>query len=289
MEWDKTQLRTASFKGVEFPCVLSVSVHHQKRHREVGFPNRPGSLAWDGARKGVAITMSAIFGVHGLDGPSVPVSRSEDLIAKIDEIGPGTLVHPTKGDIWALCTSCDEDIRGEEPNQVRLRLSFLELAQSEHAWKRVVRVLSPEAQAEVLARNLDSSLGWTGLDLSFSFHVTAFLNVLLLPTLTVALLQSSLAATLQAILSLTDTIDVAVNPLYWDHIADAHLLGQYCIEASDLYIGAATPTKLYLVKREMTLMDVAAACGCSESDVLQYNAIGDPLEIRANTYLIVPA
>ena len=289
MEWDKTQIWTASFKGVEFPCVLTASVRHSKRFREVGYPNRPGGLAWDGARKPVTIDITAIFGAHGLDGPTVPISRSEELIAKYEEIGPGTLVHPTKGEIWALCTSLDEDTRGEEPNQVKLRLSFLELAQNERAWKRVIRILSPEVRAETLAQSLDAALGWTGLDASFSFHISAFLLVLALPTLTVALLQSSLSATLQAIISLADTIDVEVNPLFWDYIAGAHLLGQYCIEASDYNLGNATKTKLYQVQADMTLMDVAAACGCSETDILQYNSIGDPLEIRAKTFLIVPA
>jgi len=289
MDWDPTQIRTTSFKGVEFPSIVTASIQHRKRFRSVEYPNRPGGLAWDGARKPVTIDMTAIFGVTGLDGPDVPVKRAEDLIEVCEEIGPGTLVHPTRGEIWALCTSCSEDIRGEDPNQVRLRLSFIEVAQGEQAWNRVIRILSPETRAEVLARDLDTALGWSSLSINFSIHVSLFLSVLALPTLTLAYLESSLATALQGILVLVDDIDVEVNPLYWDYIADAHLLGQHLIEASDLHVGAATSTKLYEVQRDMTLLDVAAACGCSEDDILQYNAIGDPLFIRRHTLLIVPA
>jgi len=281
MEWDKTQIYDASFKGVEFK-VLSASVGRGKRHRSVGYTNRPGGLAWEGGRKPVPINMTAVFFGERWK------QRAEDLIEVCDAIGAGTLVHPIYGEIWALATDYPDEVRGDSPNLIEMRLSFLEVAQGEHAWKNVIEILSPEARAGAVANYLDTALGFSSPS-SFSFHVSAYLTILASTTLTVPFMHASLSAAIQSIIALAESLDEGAVPLYWDYLGDAHRIGQLLIEATDIQVGQRGKLGIYRVEREMTLVDVAAACGCTEEEIFQYNEVGDPLQIDANTLLIVPA
>lgn len=294
MGWDLSQIRVASFKGVEFPCVLNAGTQRSKRWRLVEHTNRPGGLVWDGTRKSVTIDMTAVFGIDRISGLNSNTfglnwrKQAEDLIKVCDAVGPGTLVHPVWGEIWSLCVSYPDDIQPDAVNQVRMRLQFVECSQSEQAWKRVIQILNPDERAEVLATNLDASLGLSGTE-SFGFHIGAFLALLVQPQMTLQLVSTNLAATVQSILALAESIDVATNPLYADYVLEAQRLTGLVIEAADMHTGHFSALRSYWVAREMTLSDVAAECGCSEDEVLRYNSIPDPLEIRANQYLIVPA
>jgi len=294
MTWDPKNVRVGSYKGVEFPFVQSMSTQRSKRYRSVEYTNRPGGQVWDGARRPVTINLTAMFGLVKLEGIATPAfgndwrKQMRELIKVCDEVGPGNLVHPVYGDIWCLCTSYPDEIRGDVPNQGQMRLSFIEAAHGEQAWQNVVEILNPEARAETLASTMDAALGFED-SASFSFHAGAFLAVLLLPTMTLQLMESSLAAAVQAIISLADTIDVSTNPLHWDYVGDAYRLTGMLVEAAELYTGQRSSLKIYSVQRDMTLLDVAAECSCDETEVLQYNEVPDPLEIRKNTLLIVPA
>ncbi len=294
MTWDPKNIRIASFKGVEFPFVLDARTNRTKRYRSVEHTNRPGGPVWDGARRPVTIDLTALFGLSKIEGIATPAfgndwrKQMRELIKVCDEVGCGTLVHPIHGDIWCLCTSWPDEIRGDMPNQAQMRLSFIEAAQGEQAWQNIVEILNPEARAETLAGSMDTALGFSD-ETSFSFHVGAFLAILVMPTLTIQFLESSLASAIRAILDLADTIDLSTNPLNWDYVGDAYRLTGMLVEAADLYTGKQASLKLYNVKRDMTLLDVAAECGCTEDEVLQYNDIPDPLEVPAGQFLIVPA
>lgn len=282
MDWDSSQIRTASFKGVEFRCVLTAGYRGSKRHRIVDYTNRHGALAWDGARRSASIDLTALFMDDEYPG------AMNDLIEACEALGPGTLVHPTRGEINALAIDWNEEISGEAPNRAALKLSFIEVALDANAWKRVVEILNPEARAETLASSMDTSLGFSG-DSSFSGHVGAFITILASSTASFSFVTSSLAAAVQSIAALADTIDLTADPLRFDYVAQAYMLGQLLIEATDLQIGQKTKLALYLVKREMTLLDVAAEAGCTEDEILQYNSVGDPLSVPAGTFLTVPA
>lgn len=292
--WDSTQIRVASYKGVEFPCIVGTSQQRAKRYRLVEHTNRPGGLAWDGARKSVQIELTAVFGIDKISGlPSKAFDvnwrkQAEDLIKACDSIGPGTLVHPVYGEIWALAVNYPDDINGDAPNQIRMRLTFVECSQNKNAWNRMIQVLSPDARAELLASNLDLLLGFSGSQ-SFSFHVSSFLSMLQVPQLTVALMEATLAQSVAGILALAQSIDIVTNPAYIDYVNEAGRLTALLVETSDLQTGHLASLKTYYISRTMTLSDVAAEAGCSTDDVLRYNSIGDPLEIAPGQYLIVPA
>jgi prophage DNA circulation protein len=281
MDWNQEQIRTASFKGVEFRCVLTAGYRGGKRHKIVEYPNRPGGLAWDGGRRPATIDMTALF----MD-DEYPF-QSNYLIDACEALGPGTLVHPTRGEINVLAIDWSEDLSGDGPNQASLKLSFVEVGQGAQAWKRVVEILNPEARAETLASSLDTSLDYSA-PTSFSAYVGTFMAVLALPSVTLSFQETALASAIQGIRALADAIDTSTDPLRFDYIAEAYLLGQLLIETMDLQAGRQTKLSLYLVQRDMTLLDVAAEAGCTEDEILQYNSVGDPLLIPARTSLIVP-
>jgi len=294
MSWDPATIRIASYKGVEFPYVLQAGVNRSKRHRSVEYTNRPGGLVWDGARRPVTIGMTAVFGLHKIEGIATPAfgndwkKQMRELVAAYDEIGPGPFVHPVYGEINALMTMCNDQIRGTDPDQISLNLSFLEVSTNEKAWSNIVEILNPEARAETLASTMDTALGFTS-PASFSYNVGSFLAVLLMPTLTLQFLETSLAGTIQSIIALAETIDDSVDPTRWDYVAEAYTLTGLMIDAADLYTGKQASLTYYSVVREMTLLDVAAECGCTTDEVLQYNDIGDPLSVQPGQFLIVPA
>lgn len=282
MDWDPTQIYKASFKGVEFDAVLSASTRRAKRYRSVQYPNRPGGTVWDGARKPVTIEITAFF-----QGPGFK-QRLQSLVKACDQIGPGTLVHPIYGEIWCLCTDYNDDGRGDPPDHLSLSLQFIEVSQDANAWHTVIQVLSPGARAESLATDMDTALGYSG-DESFTFYSSAFMDVLGGAELTVQGMETALAAATQGVIALSDGVDVTTTPLYYDFVADAHRLASLLIEAADLQAGGLATLKTYLVQREMTLLDVAAECGCTPEDIEMYNVIGDPLRIVAPVILLVPA
>jgi len=282
VDWTSANIYKASYKGVEFDCVLTAVTRRQKRHRSVQYPNRPGGKVWDGARKPVAIELTAIF--FG-DGWKTGLSQ---LVKACDEIGAGTLVHPLYGEIWCLCTDYNDDARGEYPDQVAVTLHFIEASQDANAWHNVVEVLSPAARAESLATSMDEMLEYSGSS-SFGFYVAAVLATLASAELTVQSLEACIAENTQAILALADGIDITTSPLDYDYVADAYRLTSLIVEAGDLYTGSLARLTIYSVQREVTLMDVAAECGCTPEDIETYNVIADPFRIPAQTLLIVPA
>jgi prophage DNA circulation protein len=292
--WDPANIRIASFKGVEFPFVQAVSTSRSKRYRSIEYPNCPGGGVWDGARKPVGISMVALFGLWKVDGIVTPAFGNDwrkqvrELVKVCDEIGPGQLVHPIYGQIQALCTDYPDEIRGDEPDQVSMRLTFIEAGHGDQAWQNVIEILNPEARAESRADRIDSDLGLSG-DESFGFHVRSFSSMLGMVSVTLDLMESTLAAAMQAITALADTIDYSTDPMRYDYVTEAYSLAGLLVDAADMYVGGKASMKLYLVQREMTAMDVAAACSCTVDDVLQYNDVGDPLSIQSGQYLIVPS
>lgn len=119
MSW-KDNLLDASFKGVKFDCVRTREVDE----RDVGeylYPYLDGGDTDDLGRGIRRFDITAVFWGDDYE------TRLQEFLVKLDEPGPGELIHPIYGSIeHAQLKGKAVDHDAEEPDYATLRMTFLE-------------------------------------------------------------------------------------------------------------------------------------------------------------------
>lgn len=119
MSW-KDNLLDASFKGVKFDCVRTREVDE----RDVGeylYPYLDGGDTDDLGRTIRRFDITAVFWGDDYE------FRLQEFITKLDEPGPGELIHPIYGSIeYAQLKGKAVDHDAEDPDYATLRMTFLE-------------------------------------------------------------------------------------------------------------------------------------------------------------------
>jgi len=118
MAWEKN-LQDASWRGVPFD-VMNVRGRKDRALAEYEVPYVHGGVGDDLAWGIQRISMVAVF--WGVDYEQ----RLEALLKALDEIGPGELIHPTRGKIRALVVSMEEPYTAEEPDYCAMPIEFIE-------------------------------------------------------------------------------------------------------------------------------------------------------------------
>ncbi|KAK64343.1 DNA circularization protein N-terminal domain protein [Bordetella bronchiseptica 980-2] len=119
MSW-KDNLLDASFKGVKFDCVRTREVDE----RDVGeylYPYLDGGDTDDLGRGIRRFDITAVFWGDDYE------TRLQALLAKLEEPGPGELIHPIYGSIeYAQLKGKAVDHDADDPDYATLRMTFLE-------------------------------------------------------------------------------------------------------------------------------------------------------------------
>lgn len=303
-----SQLPHASFDFRPFP-VTKVVVKGSLRHHVHEYPKSPGGAPEKLGRKLYQVTMHAVFDKALLppwnrNGEDLWPGVLSELFDIFDEGVTSTLSIPTVGNIQAVCVNWSREMSvkarrsGEE-----CELEFLEDESSAYLISNLINVrvgdlsqkgdllgsivsFNPVVQTILVPR------GPTIFDQILGAIATAlgFLNAI----------ESVSALALLAVSAVVDAfqrLDDIYSALLFDDAANAALL-EATLEAwaaakrlqDDLLQREAVPLIQYQTPRIMTVGDVAADLygdTTRAAEVMQLNALTDPLRIPTGTSLIV--
>jgi prophage DNA circulation protein len=147
MSWENTLL-PASFRGVQFE-VTATNDDIERAVVSHEYPYVDGASTEDMGRSGRRISMTAVF-----FGDDYEI-QLQQLMAALDEAGPGELIHPVFGSIQAQFVRTSIPHQAEQPDQTRLTLEFLESALRAPLFDRVL----PLQQVEAVDAAADAALG----------------------------------------------------------------------------------------------------------------------------------
>lgn len=128
MSWSETLL-DASYRGVPLD-VMSDSLRGQRAIAQHGTPYQDGDSSEDLGRGARAFAMRAV-----LFGTNYEIAL-QALLAALDTIGPGELVHPIYGSLTVLAYSWEVLHNAERPDYAEVSLQFIEQKPDEPFFER---------------------------------------------------------------------------------------------------------------------------------------------------------
>lgn len=115
----RDNLRPASFKGVSFE-VASHADEGGRRAQIHEYPNRDEPFAEDLGKMAETLSFEAfVIGDDYMD-------KRDALREALNSVGPGTLTHPTLGDLYVICTGFRIAENTGEGRLARFSLTFME-------------------------------------------------------------------------------------------------------------------------------------------------------------------
>lgn len=302
-------LPLAGFDFLPFP-VTKVVVTGGLRHHEHEYPKAPGGSPEKLGRKLYVVKMHAIFDKALLppwnqNGNDLWPGVLADLFDRFDEGLTSTLSIPTVGNIQAFCTNWSKEMSvkmrrsGEEAD-----LEFLEDESNAYLITNLIQVRAGDLSAkgatlsQVAAMNPFVQTVLIGLSPATIFDqiLAGIANVqtLLDAADTVSAL---LLLAVNAVVDLFVSLDDVMGPTVFDDAGNAALL-EATLEAwdaavrlqQDILQREAVPLIQYKTPKIMTVCDVASDLYNDPdraSEVMQLNALNDPLRIPLGTSLVV--
>jgi len=122
MSW-RDQLRQGSYRGALFH-IESADTEAGRRTARHDYPGRDLPFVEDLGRKGKEFTVECF--VLGAD----YMAARDALLAACDQAGPGTLVHPYRGELTVVCTNARVRETTREGGMARFTLTFVEAGEN---------------------------------------------------------------------------------------------------------------------------------------------------------------
>ncbi len=139
MAW-KDNLLDASYRGTPF-AVISTRDTVERAQVQHEYPYRDGAEIEDLGRRPRKITMRAVF--WGTDYED----KLKALVKKLDEKGPGELIHPVFGSMTVAANSYEIDHHEESPDYAEIQLVFTEATPDQPFFGRAVTAPGKAAAA----------------------------------------------------------------------------------------------------------------------------------------------
>lgn len=283
------QLKPFSFGAIAFPYV-TYRVEGGLRDKVHEYPHSPGGAGEKLGRKLYEVNVTAEFMANAI----VPRYRglwpdALSALRRLWEQGSSRDLHvPTIGTFPAYCVKWGEEVKNTVRSSVLVDLQFREDQEQAFLVNSIVDI--DRAALATQIENFQFALDAQNASTDLFDGIVQTANALLSVKDQIDLYGSLVAAKIETLALLCDQADRQVNELdslEFQNVRDS--LHDLWLSATTLQKDVATKLaklKTYVTPFEMTINAVARAVGVENpADVLQLNALANPLAIPAGTQL----